>query len=296
MVRYSNRHGLHPALEAAVTWEQPARPAEDFRVTTLTRPPLIAYLEMVHDHEIEVDVGDRLDILDGQGVHQALEMADVKDALQEEQLSMELDTPGGSRPWLVTGRPDWYRDGTISDFKRTKVANRLYPTRTSYVMQLNFYAVLVRSYGFPVDRIEEVQIFKDWDRRRRNEEGYPYIAQGIRPVELWTDEVARVVMAERIALHLDARAGNPRFCDDEDRWAKPETYAVMIAGQKKAAAVFGQGTKRGGGLEEAEALIELAPAGASLEVRHGDRYVRCRDWCDVAPWCPQLKEEGMTIK
>ena len=290
---YTNKHGVHPALDAAMRYEPPERPAEDFRVTTLTRPPLMTYLEMVHDHEIEIDVGDRFDILDGQGVHQALEMADVKDALQEEQLRMMFEMSAG-RFYEVTGRPDWYRDGTISDFKRTKVASRLYPTRDTYVMQLNFYAILVRGYGFPVDRLEEVQIYKDWDRRRRNEEGYPFIPQGIRPVELWTDEVARLVLAERIALHVDARSGNPRYCDDEDRWAQPDTFAVMIAGQKKAAAVFGQRTKRGGDRETAEAFIAEKP-GHSIEVRVGDQHVRCRDWCAAAPYCPQLREAGVTV-
>lgn len=295
MPRYSNRYGVHPALAAAVTWEPPERPAEDFRVTTLVRPPLIAYLEMIHDDEIEIDVGDRLDILDGQGVHQALEIADVKDAFQEEQLTMEFYRSPVKTPYTITGRPDWYRDGTISDFKRTKVASRLYETRASYVMQLNFYAVLVRAYGFPVDRLEEVQIFKDWDRRRRNEEDYPFIGQAIRQVDLWSDELARAVMANRIDLHVRARAGNPVYCDDEDRWAQADEYAVMVDGQKKAAAVFGPRTKRGGDRQAAEAFIAEKGNTMYLRVRQGDQYVRCRDWCDVAPWCPQLKEAGVTL-
>ena len=301
---YTNKHGVHEALAAAVAYEPPARPAEDFRVTTLVRPPLATYLEMVHDHEIEIDAGDSLDRLDGQGVHQAIEMAAVKDALQEEQLSMEfpfgVETAivGSKRGRMVTitGRPDWYRNGTISDFKRTKVASRLYPTRPSYVMQLNFYAVLVRSYGFPVDRLEEVQIYKDWDRRRRNEEGYPFIGTALRPVELWTDEVARLVLAERIALHVDARSGNPRFCDDEDRWAQPDTFAVVSDRQTSAHAVFGSRTKRGGDRESAESFIaEKGSDFMGLEVRVGDQHVRCRDWCDAAPWCPQLAEAGVTV-
>ena len=285
MVRYSNIHKIHPALAAAVQYVPPKVRTEDFRVTELTRPALMTYLEMIHDDKIVVDVGERGDLLDGVSVHEALARANISDALQEENLTMEIAGV------TVGGRPDWYKDGIISDFKRTKVASMFRPTRTEYVGQLNFYAVLLRSYGFPVLGVEEVPIFKDWNKAiAETQRDYPRAFSVRRKVELWTPGKATEAMISRIKAHQEARAGNPTLCTPEERWAQPDNFAVMAPKKKRSLAVFGSDTARGGGIDEAEALVAAAlpGLGLSVETRQGDSYVRCRKWCSVAPFCPQF--------
>ena len=124
MVRYSNIHDIHPALAAAVQYVPPKVRTEDFRVTELTRPALMTYLEMIHDDKIVVDVGERGDLLDGVSVHEALARANISDALQEENITMEIAGV------TVSGRPDWYKDGIISDFKSTKGGSMFWPSWT----------------------------------------------------------------------------------------------------------------------------------------------------------------------
>ena len=105
-------------------------------------------------------------------------------------------------------------------------------------------------------------------------------------------------MAERVRLHVAARAGNPQHCTQEDRWKKEDVFAVKREGQKNAVALFGRETKKGGGEAEALALIDEkkeAGNGLSLELREGDEYVRCRWWCDVKKFCPLLKERGVEL-
>ena len=301
MPNYVNPHRVHSAIANRIMNDDWTR-AGDISVTQVIKPPLALYLEALHDHEITVDVGERIFPLLGQILHLLLEdeAGKLPNALPEEALTLEV------AGWTVSGRPDLWqaydevtdRRNVITDWKMPMTgAMTRSDVRGDWVLQLNFYRLLYLAAGFEVDHMEVVAILKDWNKRRARESSeYPQAAFIRRVVPVLPD--AEAILLERVEAHQRARAGKPRWCNTEERWARPDAYAVMRGKQKKATAVFGEGKSRGGGRAEALELIEAHKAdgnGLRLEVREGDKYVRCRDYCDAAPYCPLLKQEGITV-
>ncbi len=308
-MEYTNRHNVHEAFGRAIVFD-PWRRRGDITVTQLDRPPLMAYLEMIHDDKIVVDIGDRLFALMGQLGHELLQRQPVPNALQEQGLQIELEG------WTVTGRPDLWQEealfdydirltdagfdflrragakpikNALIDFKFTSVWSYLMGDKADWERQLNSYAVLYRAAGFPVDHLIDAAALRDWSARRAKESAdYPNAAFMRKEWSMWTDGQAREHMSGRVRLHQAAHAGNPRYCTDEERWAKPDTFAVKKAGQKRAVRVFDTEA-------QATALVAQKGNGLTIESRKGDKWVRCRDYCDVARFCPQLKEAGVAI-
>ena len=300
MPKYVNPHKVHDAIAKAVMYD-PWSAKGDISVSQLTQPPLALVLAQRHDHEIVIDVGDRIFSLLGQAIHVILDRAagHMDGAFAEEPLTMDV------AGWTVSGRPDlWMEHDPVTEFRnvltdwKTPMVGAMIRSdvRAEWVMQLNFYRLLYLAAGIPVDRMEVVAILKDWNKRAsRGREDYPPAAFIRREVPV-LDNIEAVLL-ERVEAHQQARLGKPRWCNDEERWARPDSYAVMRGGQKKAVAVFGEGTSRGGGVNEAQDLVESLPAHRlRLELREGDKYVRCRDWCDAAPFCPLLEEHAPEIR
>lgn len=289
MPNFTNRHRIHDAIARAVVFD-PYERRGDISITGLTRPPQAGYLEMVHDHEIDVDVSDRLWALLGQSVHAVLARAQLDEALQEEPLSMEVEG------WTVTGRPDLWQALVLTDFKVTSVWAFLLGDKQEWEEQLNWYALLYRHAGFEVERIEVAGILRDWNKRtyesRRNEPNndYPPSPFMRKEIPLWSFDEAMERLVKRVREHQQARTGNPRECTADERWAKPTRYALMRPGQKKAVKLFDT-------VEDAR-LFAVGKPGLALETRPGDATVRCRDWCDAAAFCPQyerLRGEALAV-
>ncbi len=310
MPRFVNPHKVHQAIVDAVKYD-PWSAAGDISVSQIVTPPLALVLAQRHDHEIVVDVGDRIFSLLGQAIHVILDRAAGGGPMDgtggpidgrpitftEEPLTMEV------AGWKVSGRPDLWMEhdpvtgfsNVLTDWKTPMVGAMIRSdVRAEWVLQLNFYRLLYRAAGLPVDRMEIVAILKDWNKRAsRERDDYPLAAFIRREVPV-LDNIEDLLI-ERVLAHQEARKGKPRWCNTEERWARPDAYAVMKGKQKKAVAVFGEGTARGGGVNEAQDLVEkLGVTGARLrlEQRTGDKFVRCRDWCDAAPFCPLLADQA----
>jgi hypothetical protein len=278
--KYTNRHNVHPAIADAVIYDPWSRRG-DITVSELTKPPLMAFLEQSHDHEIEVDVSDRLFALLGQTTHEVLQRSRVENVLQEEPLAIELEG------WTITGRPDILAGTTLTDFKVTSVWSFVFGDKPDWELQLNCYAVLYRHAGFDVDELEVAGILRDWQKRRAQEsDDYPPSPFARLKVPLWPHEIALERMAGRVRQHQQARSGNPRYCSAEERWAKPDQWALMKVGQKRAMRLF----------DDLDAAVAFGgekggqAAGLSIEHRPGDQWVRCEGFCDVRSFCPMYAE------
>ena len=281
--RFTNRYNVHPAIVSAIV-NDPYERRGDISVTGLLRPPQMAQLEREHEDEIEIDVSSRLFALLGQSVHEVLARADHPNGLPEEALSLKM------HGWEITGRPDLWADNTITDFKVTSVWSFLLGDKPEWEAQLNFYALLYREAGFAVENLEIAAILRDWQKRRSMEDAdYPPAPFMRVKIPLWDEAKAREIMGTYITMHKYARNGLPMPCNDEERWAKPDKWAVMKKGQKRALRLFDS---------EADAVARLGPVndhpdaehGLSVQHRPGDKTVRCRDYCDVAQFCSQFKE------
>lgn len=273
--------------------------ASDITVTSLIQPPRIFQLRRRHDDEIREDAGDRIWSLLGQVTHGILERADDDGAIHEERIKIFVNG------WSLSGQTDVYatheivgytKTGrvrykksipTVRDYKFIKVAAGRFD-HDDWGKQLNIYAHLWRSHGFPVEKIEIVAIYRDWSKMMaQRDSSYPPPVQ-IFPQKLWTPEEADLFIQGRILAHQQAEKLPDNllpFCTPADQWRKNQKWAVMKP--KRARAVAIKDTK-----EEADKYIQdLGDRSAYVEFRPADA-IRCNNFCDVQPWCNQYQMEN----
>ena len=264
----------------------------DRSVTGLLSPPRQAALKEIHGHEIVEDVSDRTYALYGQLVHLLLERAgeQSRNALNEQRLYTEVNG------WKISGQTDtltltedqrsWiisdYKFVTAYKFKRSYSGELVMPEE--YEQQLNLYAYLLRENGFKVDGLKIVAIYRDWSKlEAKRDKNYPQLGAETHDVPLWSEERAKAFMEERVRLHQAAENDLPE-CDDSERWAKPDKYALMPnANSARARKLFDS---------EIDATTWAAAnkmkPGFVVDHRKGAN-VRCENYCVVSEWCEQFK-------
>lgn len=277
----TNRHHLPDALVQAVA-NDPYDPGEaNISVTSLIGPPQIRILRQRHGPAISEDVTDRIWSLFGQAVHAILERAD-QDALTERRLY--ADVAG----WRVSGQFDRLvlTNNTLQDYKVTSAWSTLDGIKPEWEAQLNCLAHLCRRNFISVDRLQVVAIYRDWSRlQARRSADYPQTQVGVLDVPLWDYEAAAQYMRDRVKLHQVAEMGHVPPCTDQERWLRNECWAVMKKGRKTA-------VKLCDSPDDADAYLMAKGLGPDHSVVHRPgTYVRCEDYCDVAPFCPQFQGE-----
>ena len=273
MAILTNVHNIDEVIVEAIRRDT-YRLRGDVSVTGLIRPPQMAHLEHIHRDEIVEDASDGIWRLLGSAVHVVLERANLINVLQEEPLLIKREG------WAITGTPDlWREPANLLDYKVTSVWSFLLGDKPEWEQQLNGYAVLYRVHHFPVEEITIAAILRDWQKSRTHEDNYPPIPfMEVHP-HLWAPEQAEEWLHQRVRIHQKAREGDYPPCTAEERWARPDTWAVMKAGAKRATRVF----------EDSMAAEEFVRDGQIIEHRPG-KNVRCEDYCNAAPWCEQWKE------
>ncbi len=288
-MRITNRAGLPEPLVRAVS-DQRTPTRNRISVTEMISPPQLRALTVQHWDELEEDASDRIWLLLGSAVHYMLERGGhaLDDSLQEETLTLPVEG------WTVTGTADLYhQDGTLSDYKTTSVYAFMDGVRSEWETQLNCYAYLYRTHGFPVERLQIVAILRDWSKARLGQSDYPRTACVTLPVRLWAAEEQAAYVVTRVRAHQTAqRDGVWPSCTDEERWVRPTVYAVKKRGQKRA---------QPGGLhptqEAAEAFMGTlggTPTAYEIEERPGTS-VRCASYCAVSHLCPQWATEQVEV-
>ncbi len=295
-MKITNKHNLpEPYVKAAQPFDLEKRP-DLLRVTTLTRPPMIAALERENWNKIVADVTDRLFILDGESRHYVLQ-GSSGDALSE--VILEIEILGAT----VRGRLDLLeKNGTLSDYKKTSVftvKNMKKEMRPEYEAQLNMYAYMatlmrknasdVKQYWPEVHRLQIVAESRDWRQSEaKRDRNYPDKIEVIR-VPKWSEKKVREYMEERVSLHMAARSGEYATCTDEERWKRDDKWAVMSKGRKNA-------VKLHDNEQDAKDHVDKIRTSESHYVEHRPgAYVRCDDYCHVRPFCPIYKVKEKLI-
>lgn len=274
-MKVTNRTGLPEAIVNAVTNDSYSRGDADISVTSLLAPPRQVALKEKHWSELEEDVSERIWSLLGQSIHTILERANKND-IAERRLVIEVEG------WRVSGAMDLVHDGgTLSDYK-TVTAYKFKDGKApiEYEQQLNCYAEILRQHGEPVGKLQIVGILRDWSKMEaRKDPTYPQAQVIVVPVPLWPADIAQKFMKARVLLHQAARKDLP-LCSAEDRWARPDTYAVIKQGAKRASRVY----------ENEEEAVAHAKQDAALyvEKRCGEN-IRCQSYCSVARFCSQIR-------
>jgi len=293
-MKFTNLHGLPAPMVQALSQGWPPS-MNTLSVSSLIGPPRIRTLTMKHWGEMEEDVSGRLWALLGQGLHAALaEHAANKEILVEQGIKTMVKTPAGEI--LVSGRPDAYSAGVIDDYKITSVFSFLLGDKPEWENQLNVYAFLYRSAGFPVKELNIQAILRDWtESKSLSDADYPKIPFITVKVPLWTPEDAGIYVNQRVEFHL-THPMDP--CSELERWAKPATFAVMKVGNKRALRLLETVDHAMAWAQEHNAKNPKDKL--EIHERKGE-YVRCarycavRQFCEVNPYTTPPSAEGETV-
>lgn len=245
----------------------------DISATALIDSPQPVNLKRKHGSEIVEDAADQIFSLLGGIIHEMMEMA-TESKYAENRVYAEY---GG---WKISGQYDYYRDGLLSDYKVCSVWEGMDGLKSSRAQQLNVLKRLLEQNGEQVKKLTVVSIYRDWSKARAEREpDYPQRQVQVHDVVVWDDAFADEYIRERVAYHKLAREKDIAFCTAEDRWAKPDKWAVHKPGAKRAVKLHD---------DEEDALKHKdLIAGGRVEFRPGES-TRCEKYCSVAPFCPQF--------
>jgi hypothetical protein len=262
--------------------------AGDISASALPKSPRQLWLERRHKHEILLDAADLIWRMIGNIGHKIAERAAHPNSLVEERLKATV------LGWELTGKCDLLYENNgygIDDFKFTSVW-AVKDEKPEWTAQLNTYAWLAKQHGFDIKRLRIIAILRDWSKlKAAREQDYPPVGVVVREVPLWSEAKQENYIADRVQLHQWAGTKNDDDlppCTEEERWAKPNTWAVKKKGGKKAIR---------GGIHDSESeaithILEMFEAGRDhyIEHRPGNKTVRCASYCSAAPFCSQYQQ------
>lgn len=224
MRTFTNRYDLPDSVVRAVTYSDYEKGNADISVTGLLKPPQLAYLEALHEDEIEEDISEGAWRLLGSALHEVMRRAaPEEEVLSEKRLFTE------ARGWQVSGQIDRYDlDGTLEDFKCTSIWTVIFEPkgRREWHEQLNLYALLLRRHGYPVRKLRIISVLRDHNKReaKENKRGdYPPIPFKVINIPLWNPEDADEFLEERVRLHQAGRLGAYSDCTPEETWFNQRT-------------------------------------------------------------------------
>lgn len=273
-MKLTNKFNLPDAIVRAVSNDSYTKGGADYSVSDLLKPPRVLALEQKHWNDLEEDVSNRIFSMFGQAMHVVAERAN-SEGIAERRLFIRLEGK------TISGGMDLYHKGVLTDYKTTSVYKVKEGVPIEYVNQLNCYAEILRQNSCPVEKLEIIAILRDWSKLEALRDGnYPQ-SQVLRlEVPVWEPTRALGFMKARLAIHEAAKVLLPE-CSSEDRWARPDTWAVKkTPDSARATRVFDS---------EAEAKKMAEQNKMHLEHRPGSSP-RCLAYCLVASRCSQFTE------
>lgn len=283
-MKLTNRLGLPQPIVDAATRDHEYTPKR-YSVTQMLKGPREAILARRHSDEIEGDVADMAWTIFGSSMHLLLEQSQ-ESATQLKENYITADMPNG---YVLSGIFDLYDDatGTVTDYKSATVWKVIYGEWDDYREQLLSYVWMLRQIGFDARRGEIVAILKDHSKAKaRTERDYPDHPFYVIGWDFSDEELAE--FGERIAAKFREIERCERLADDdlplctpEQRWAKPDQWAVMKQGNKKSSKNF---DNEPDAVRYAAKLQEDSGRKCHVEHRPG-KDQKCLEYCDCRPFC-----------
>ena len=279
-MKLTNKHNLPgPIYSKVLSGMRPNPPR--YGLTTLLRPAHMVALEIKHWDELEADAMDHVWRLFGSAIHQMIAVDDEKTILREHLLETIVDGVT-----VRTAVDRLWRDGprnVLTEFKTTSVWSVVFG-KPEWEQQLNLQGAVLMANGRRADKMEVVALLRDFSARDAKYDSQKPQTPVVRvEVETWAPERADKFLRDRVAAHKSARNGSIGECSDEERWAKPDTYAVMKPGRKSALRVLPSHA-------EAATWGNLNALGQfTIEHRPGEN-TRCERYCPVSLFCDQFKQ------
>lgn len=237
-----------------------------------------------HWEEMSDDVYNRIWTLFGTAVHSLLER-ESPDTFVEEKFEKQIGK------YKVTGRLDCYdmKNKIIFDYKTATVWKYKFKDFSDWKFQGLVYAWLLKQQGLEVNQCRFVAMFKDFSKTKaKTEADYPnkpvYVYQ-FDVTESDLEEIEQKITAKVKELEASEELADDDLplCTDEERWAKPTTYAVMKKSRKTAIRVFDD-------KELAEKCLESFGSDEYYLQERKGADGKCNGYCSCCEFCSYWKE------
>lgn len=287
-MKVTNKHNLPQPFVDLVSFDDYSGHDSDYTTTSLLRPPRIAELSRRNWDKMEEDASDLVWRMSGQTKHVVLERIAKQDPLRytaEKRLYMLFMVDGVT--FKISGQIDLHdsTDQVLYDWKETSIWKVLMGDQKEWEAQANINTYLARANSYFILKLENIAFLKDWKMRDSEQKpDYPPSAIQSCPLPMWHESRTKAFIEGRIRLHEAAKIELP-LCTDEERWAKPEKFALMKKGQKRAVRLYETEA-------EAQQVIEDTLLDANkLRVEHRPgESTRCKFFCGCLPFCQQGQE------
>lgn len=263
-----------------------------YSVTRVLGSPCEAVLLRRHCEEIDYDVAQNVWQIFGSAVHKILEESqETEDQIKENYLTVPID-----EHYTISGIFDLYDDstGTVTDYKTCVNWKVKFGDFSDWRRQTLYYCWMLRRIGFSnAHRGEIVALIKDHNKREAaKDKEYPQypvfvVSWDFTEEDLETAEKDIRSWFRDVAIAESLPDDELIPCTEEQRWAKPEKWAVKKGKQKRALRVLGSE-------DEAQSYIDRYPENEKkqlwIEHRIGED-TKCDGYCDVRRWCPYYQSK-----
>lgn len=264
-----------------------------YSVTSLLKGTCEAILQRRHQGEIEEDVADKIWLIFGKAVHSILENAEeTPEQLKENWVGVDLDNG-----YTISGIFDLYDDktGTVTDYKTASVWKEIYGEWDDYRKQTLIYCWMLRKIGFDAKRGQIVAMLKDHSKSKAKfDKNYPKYPVVVKDFEFTEDEFVEIEKwindkFREIAWYEELEDDQLEPCTPEERWAKPDKWAVMKKGRKSAVKLYENTSEAA---ERVRIENENAKSGEPFYVEYRPGVdSKCEEYCSVKEFCPYWKSK-----
>jgi len=305
-MRVTNHENLPTPIVSAITRDYKST-QDKYSVTTIEKGVREILLSRRHETDLEMDASDGIWALLGQLMHGIMEQAKEEDnQLKEEYLTIEMPyyenlgfLPYGSaapadlkpsRVLCLSGKFDLY-DGLqkeLTDYKLTSVWSYVYGGKIEWKQQLAGYALIMNKLGFPVDKAQNVVIYRDWSKGKARGGGADYPKRAVQVIkysfiEKDFEDIYNLIVAKfgEILKYESTPDDELPVCTEAERWAKQTTYAVMKKGRQSALRVL---------FSMEDATVYMSQKGGDEVVVRPGESTKCMDYCNCCKFCNFWKE------
>lgn len=278
----TNETGLPQPFVDAVSSDYEYKPRR-YSATSLLKGVREAVLQHRHDKEVSQDASEMVWLLFGKAVHSILENS-VETPEQVKECKLVEDMGDG---YELSGIFDLYdmNEQTVYDWKTASVWKHIFGDWDDYRRQLSVYAWMLEKQGFPCRHGEIVAFYKDHSKtdasRKADYPDHPVERIRFDFTDKELEETGEWIAENFAALKTaeDLLDEELPMCTDDERWHKPDKWAVKKPNVKKAMRVFDS-------REEAIAYRDAQKDGGKLEIefRAGEDS-KCRSYCSVWKFC-----------
>lgn len=269
---------------------------DGYSATELLETAKRLWLTRRHYDEITVMASAQLWALLGSAMHAILAKGATEDAIIEERLKIDVEgniISGQADAYMRIVQPDGSIVGCLDDYKVTSVWTDIYGNRfPKWEKQLNIYRYLFLKHNYPVDVMRVIPLYRDWMKSGPKRYGNRYPVEPIETLEvpMMTSNEAYDFITYRanyLDTHKDMSDDEIPTCLQDERWQKPEKWAIHIGKKDRAYRTFNTET-------EAQEFIRQNPRKPLKSGKPAVPYTlhfrpsipkRCVDYCNVNEWC-----------